>query len=285
MNFTLRIISTVGIILFLSISLTAQRAEMELEDNSSKLKFRAVAELGYLAVLDHKIQFSNSGTEIDYVKDGGQDVLFPFRRFSLELELNRRNIFTFLYQPLQLKTQALLNRDLIIDDLTYPQGIGVDFLYDFPFYRTSYMRELMLDNEKYSLALGLTLQIRTTTITFESQDGTLFRRNANVGIVPALKLRTSAHLSERTYLELEVDGIYAPISYLNGSDNEITGAILDASLRLGYKLTDSVSTYFNLRYLGGGAVGTDPDSVGPGDGYVKNWLHFLTLSSGFVYEF
>ena len=73
------------------------------------------------------------------------------------------------------------------------------------------------------------------------------------------------------------------MSYINGSDNEVVGAILDASLRTGVQVSDPVKAFFNLRYLGGGAVGTSDDDDGPGDGYVRNWLHFLTVSAGFVY--
>ncbi len=45
-----------------------------------------------------------------------------------------------------------------------------------------------------------------------------------------------------------------------------------------------VRAFVNLRYLGGGAVGTSEDETGPGDGYVKNWLHFGTVTLGFIYE-
>jgi hypothetical protein len=38
--------------------------------------------------------------------------------------------------------------------------------------------------------------------------------------------------------------------------------------------------FLNLRYLGGGASGTSPDENTVGDGYVSNWLHFMTLSLG-----
>jgi len=255
------------------------------ETTSDNFKLRAVAELGFVAVLDHKIQFSNSGTEIDYVKEGGQNNLFPVNRFSLEMDLNRKNTLVLLYQPLRIESQALLERDLIIDDLVYPAGTGVDFLYSFPFYRISYLREFAADNENYSFAFGVTIQIRNANIVFQSQDKSLFRDNSDIGIVPAFKLRTRANFNDRLYAEIEADGIYAPVSYLNGSDNEIVGAILDASTRLGYKVTKPINAYLNLRYLGGGAVGTDPDSTGPGDGYVKNWLHFLTVTTGFVYKF
>jgi hypothetical protein len=74
------------------------------------------------------------------------------------------------------------------------------------------------------------------------------------------------------------------VSYLNGSTNEVVGAILDASLRQGIQINGPVKAFLNVRYLGGGAVGTSENDPGPGDGYVRNWLNFLTVSTGFVYE-
>ena len=200
------------------------------------------------------------------------------------MDFNKRSTLIFLYQPLRLASQVLLEDDLVVDDLTFPALTSVKLLYNFPFYRLSYLRELLLNNKKYNFAVGGTLQIRNATISFESSDGTQFRTNRDVGLVPALKIRGKAQLNERAYLALEADGIYAPISYLNGSDNEVVGAILDASLRAGIKIKEPVSAFLNFRYLGGGAVGTSDDDEGPGDGYVRNWLHFSTVTLGFVYE-
>ncbi|MFW5656671.1 MAG: hypothetical protein ACOC0C_03560 [Bacteroidota bacterium] len=263
----------------------AQQSNMEVSTAGNNLKFRGVAEVGYLAVLSHKVQFSNSGTYINYVKEGGQDVLFPVSRLSLELEIKEKHTINLLYQPLRLESSALLERDLTIDELTFPAGTSVDFLYNFPFWRISYLNELLPDNERFKFALGASLQIRNATIAFESTDGSLFRSNRDIGPVPVLKFRTRYNFNEVTYTEIETDGFYAPISYINGSDNEVVGAILDASLRQGLMVSDRVNTFLNLRYLAGGAVGTSEDETGPGDGYVKNWLHFLTVSAGFVYEF
>jgi hypothetical protein len=249
-----------------------------------KLEFSAIAELGFLTVFDHKIQFSNSGTYFDYRNDGGQDVLFPVSRLSLELKSDR-STFYLLYQPLRLESRVFLEEDLIVDDALFAAGSNVKLLYNFPFYRASYTRELFPNKPNFNFALGASIQIRNATISFESGDGTLFRTNRDVGIVPALKLRTNYHFSERFYAEMEADGIYAPVSYLNGSDNEVVGAILDASVRTAYQLHPSVHGFLNLRYLGGGAVGTSDNVDGPGDGYVRNWLHFGTVSAGFKYSF
>jgi hypothetical protein len=277
---------TVSFFLLISSSLAMAQSSDSLQKAEKKdFEFRAVAELGFLAVLSHKVQFGQNGTYFDYKKDGGQNVLFPVGRLSLELDIKERNTFILLYQPLTIQTQVLLNEDLIVDDLVFPANSSVDLLYNFPFYRISYLRELLPNKPKFDLAVGGSVQLRNATITFESTDGERFRTNRDVGVVPALKVRSRYNLSELVYLELEADGIYAPISYLNGSDNEVKGAILDASIRSGLKVTDNINAFLNLRYLGGGAVGTSEDEPGPGDGYVKNWLHFMTVTTGIAYRF
>jgi hypothetical protein len=73
----------------------------------------------------------------------------------------------------------------------------------------------------------------------------------------------------------EIDGVYAPLEYINGSDNETTGAILDASLRAGLRANSRVETFLNVRYLGGGAT-----REGAGEDSSKNWIHFLFIGLG-----
>lgn len=259
-------------------------ALVQISSASEAVRFRAVSEFGFLSVLSHKIQFGKNGTTFDYVEDGGQDVLLPVTRFSAEMDIGKRNTFILLYQPLRVESTVLLENEVTIDNYTFPDSTGLNCLYSFPFYRASYLRALFADNKKYSLALGLTLQIRNATISFESTDGTGFRTNRDVGIVPAFKVRGQVNIAKRYFVGMEADGIYAPVSYLNGSDNEVVGAILDASIRGGAKV--QLGTFFvNARYLGGGATGTGTKDIWPGDGYVKNWLHFFFASTGFIYSF
>lgn len=283
----------IGVLLiFASISITMFAQQTQKLDNVVTLPFsqpnfkvRAVAELGFLGVFSHKIQFSKNGTYFDYKNEGGQDVLFPVSRLSLEFDFKKRNTLIMLYQPLRIETQVLLENDLMVDELLFPASTNVNLVYGFPFYRLSYLRELLPNNSKYKLGIGLSLQIRNATISFESADGELFRTNRNVGPVPIIKIKGKAQLNEHVYAALEADGFYAPVSYLNGDNNEVIGAILDSSLRLGIQVMDPVDTFINLRYLGGGAVGVSDNIDGPGDGYTRNWLHFLTVTAGFVYAF
>jgi hypothetical protein len=254
--------------------------------DSSAVRFRGIAEFGMLSVVSHRIQFGKNGTDFDYVSDGGQDVLFQVARYSVEMDVGRRNTFILLYQPLALETTGLLKSPVIFDSLTFPASpSGINCFYGFPFYRASWLRELLPDNARNRLAVGLTLQIRNATISFESTDGALFRTNRDVGLVPAFKVRGRTNLTDRFFLGMEADGIYAPVSYLNGSDNEVVGAILDASVRAGWRVRDPGTVFVNLRYLGGGATGTSTREVWPGDGYVKNWLHFMFFTAGYIHQF
>jgi len=261
---------------------SARKSYTEPNSDSSKIQFRTVAELGFVSVLAHKIQLGNNGTYFDYVNDGGQDVLFPATRLSIEMDLNSRNTFILLYQPLRIESQAVLRNDEIFNGTIFPGSTGIKCLYNFPFYRFSYLRELTVDNNNFDFAIGGSLQIRNATISFESTDGVLFTANRGTGPVPALKIRSSIKLNKCFYSEFEADGMYAPVSYLNGSDNEIVGAILDASLRVGAEVNTLTNMFLNVRYLGGGATGTDTGDVWPGDGYVKNWLNIFNVSVGFI---
>ncbi|MFP4522286.1 MAG: hypothetical protein ACLFQK_09090, partial [Fibrobacterota bacterium] len=146
------------------------------------------------------------------------------------------------------------------------------------------LRELTKKRKRMDFALGLSAQIRNATITFESSDGEVFRSESDIGFVPALKMKFEKRYKGGKFIGIEADGIFAPVSYLNGSDKEIKGAILDAAFRTGVKLRKKSRIYLSTRYIGGGAVGTNSDDPGPGDGYVDNWLHFFNLSAGFTYD-
>ncbi|MFT5686882.1 MAG: hypothetical protein ACI8RZ_007839 [Myxococcota bacterium] len=239
------------------------------------------AEVGALLPVSHKIQFDKDGTYFDYVRYGGQDNLFPFLRFSADLDLGDRHTVVFLYQPLSLESTVSLEEELVVDGAVFAAGTPMDLRYGFDFVRASWMYDLQPERKK-EFAVGLSLQIRNATIDFRSADGTLQRSNRDIGPVPILKTRIRQPVGETAWWGLELDGFYAPVSYLNGDNNEVVGAILDASGRYGLTLNSGIDTFLNLRYLGGGAVGIDDDSTGPGDGYTRNWLHFASLSLGFM---
>jgi len=236
------------------------------------------AEIGFLSPLRHTIQFSQSGSRINYRQDAAQDTLFPFTRWSVRLDLGRRHSVTALYQPLKLVTNTTVARDLTVDDEVFAAGTPMRFTYGFPFWRAGYGYDL-LASERHDLRLGAALQIRNATIEFASLDGEQLVSNRDVGPVPLLHAFGRATATSGAFVETEVDGFYAPIKYINGADSDVVGAIVDWSFRAGIATRYDGEVFVNLRYLGGGAEGTS-EPYGGGDGFTKNWLHFMTLSLG-----
>jgi len=277
----MRTITTLLASLLLSAWAPAQAADGDeplLNDPDAKAQVRLLGELGFLWVAKHTVEFGESGSRIDYVNEGGQDNLFAVARISGELQVGRHTVI-LLYQPLNLVTQANARRDLTVDGLTFPEGTPIRFRYGFPFYRASWLYDLA-PRDDLALELGLSLQIRNATISFQSLDGELFRSNRNIGPVPILKGRWRSDLGEDWFVGAEADGFWAPIRYLNGSDNDVEGAILDASVRGGTELRSGVEVWLNLRYLGGGGVGTSDDPQAYDGGYTRNWLNVVTVSLG-----
>lgn len=265
-------------------SLWSDQAQAQQPQAPSKddVQVQSRVEVGFLDVLSHKIQFGKSGTYFDYSEDGGQDTLAAFLRPSIEVGKGRHRL-VFLYQPLELNTKVTLTDDLLVDDLLFKAGTPVDLQYAFPFYRLSYMYDVA-PSEAWEIGLGASLQIRNATITFSSADGTQRRSNRDVGPVPILKARVRYTGQEGWFMATEVDGFYAPIKYINGGSSDVVGAIVDWSVRGGYRISPNLEGYLNLRWIGGGAEGTSNDNDGFGDGYTKNWLNFFSVSVGFNYE-
>jgi len=247
-------------------------------DVGSSYRVRPQVELGGLALLSHRVAFGRNGTSFDYVRDGGQDNVFFVARLSADLELAGRHTVVLLYQPLELSTRAQLRRELVVDEVTFAQGTPMAFTYGFPFYRVSYLYDLLGD-PRHELSIGGSLQIRNATIEFASTDGAQLKSYRDIGLVPLIKVRGHYALDGGYFLGAELDGIYAPIRGANGSDNEVTGALLDASLRAGVELPHDARIFLNLRYLGGGATGqSDPEPFS--DGRTKNWIHLVTVTVG-----
>jgi hypothetical protein len=250
-----------------------------LNDPERPYAFRGCLEIGFIDVVSHTIQFGKNGTEFDYVAEGGQDIFFRFNRLTAELTMGTRHSLIFLFQPLDIQTEALLSRDVVIDDLTFPADTPLKLRYGFDFWRLSYLYDFCKQKDR-ELSIGVSLQIRNASISFRSYDGTLFRINQNVGPVPIFKFRTRIPFKSGLWFGSEIDGFYASGKYITGSGNDFVGSILDASLRIGFELNKSFDTFLNVRYIGGGARGTQKDTPGPGDGYTNNWLHTVAVTVG-----
>ena len=246
-------------------------------DNFAKLYLNY--ESGFIGVLIHTLQLGVNGTKFDYVNEGKQNTLFPYERLSADIVLGERHTITLLYQPLNIITEARLERDVIIDSIVFPQYTAMDFRYGFDFYRLSYTYDLLPCKDK-ELSVGLSFQIRNAFISFKSKDGNLITTNEDIGPVPIFKLRAKMPVGNKFWAGIEADGFYASGRYITGTGNDFVGSIFDVSGRIGYDLSSFADAYINARYIGGGARGTDETYEGTGDGYTDNWIHTFSLSLG-----
>ena len=252
-------------------------------DNSYEV--RLGAEMGFLGVLRHNIQFGPGpyGTKLNYMTEGGQNILFPFQRMSAELHFKPRHTVVLLYQPLDLRTEARLVDELIVDSTLFPAGTAMNFRYGFDFYRASYQYDFWPESER-ELAVGVSLQIRNAAISFVSKDGELARAYNDIGPVPVIRFRGRLPVTGSSWVGTEIDGFYAQGKFVTGSTNvesSFRGAILDASLRYGLSLNQTVDGFINARYVGGGAAGQQlaPENLGS-SGYTDNWLGAFSLAIG-----
>lgn len=257
------------------------------DDQAGAYDVRATAELGTVKVLANRIQFGEDGTLFDYVTQGGQEILFPFTRATVEITLAERHDFVFLYQPLTVESQTRVPSDLggpvQIDEVSFAPGTAIDLKYGFDFWRASYLYRVV-DSRGWDVGVGLSLQLRNASIVFQSTDGEQISVNQNLGPVPILKTRAEYRFPSGAFLGTEIDGFYASSAFFNGADFDFEGSILDASLRAGVAIHSAADAFLNVRFLGGTAKGTsqydDRFWTETVNRYTENVLSTLSVTIG-----
>lgn len=277
------------VILILAVAAASGFALEGFNRDDAVVKVYPQAEIGILKVLYHVIQLGDPATTdlFNYVTQGGQEILFPYQRYSIDVEIARRHTVTLLYQPLTLRTTtvvpASLTGGLTIEDRTYPAGSGIDLTYGFDFWRLSYLYSIVR-TKKFNFALGLSLQLRNASIIFVGTDGSNARVNQNLGPVPVLKLKTEYRFRFGLILGAEIDGFYASSEIFNGADYPFEGWIYDGAVKIGMDVNELTDLFLIARLLGGGASGSSgnagtnwTDSV---SGQTYNNLTTLAISAG-----
>ncbi|MFP4385524.1 MAG: hypothetical protein ACLFST_10430 [Spirochaetia bacterium] len=235
------------------------------------------AEFGTVKLLNHTLRLGpeETATNFNFIRQGGQEILFPFKRFTAGIVITDQHRISFLYQPLKIVTQVKFQDDVLIDGTTFESGTAMEISYGFPFYRLTYGYDFF-KQDNIDLGIGAAFQLRNASIVFKEigvSDGTGPQADLtvsqNLGPVPALHLFGRYEFENGFYLLLDATGLYASSAIINGADFEFEGSILDASLRAGYFLKHDINAFINLRFLGGSAAGVSeyPD---------KNWTDSVT---------
>jgi hypothetical protein len=227
-------------------------------------------EEGFVGVLYHHYQSGVGGTDFNFVTQGGQDILFPYQRYSVDVVLGGHHRITFLYQPLTLNTRTVVDRnsastaDIVIDGTAFPSGTPLDITYGFDFWRLSYLYDFSNDPRSI-LGIGASLQVRNASIVFTSSGlhapgpGPTEGRavSQNIGPVPILKVHAAHWFSPLFGLDFEADGFYASSAFFNGATQAFTGWIWDAALSAKSQIMPNATAFLTARSIGGGASGNN----------------------------
>jgi len=219
----------------------------------------AQAEQGALKLLSHTYRVGaalDGNDDFDFVRQGGQEILFFFDRYTFGATIAERHDISFLYQPLNVVTDVRFQEDVQIDDVVFTAGTPMQLTYGFPFYRTTY-RYRVLGDRQSNLSVGAAVQLRNASIRFEAKDGDPGQLvvSQNLGIVPALSASGRLAVGPNGFIGFEATGIYASSALSNGADFEFEGSILDASIRGGLLLDNGSEIFLNGRFFGGSARG------------------------------
>ena len=138
------------------------------EEERPDIEVSATAEMGVVRPLVHDIQIGEDGYRLDYVQEGGQELLLPFYRFEVDGVIRGRHEVSLLYQPLTLTTRTRVDNDggILIDDINFADNTPLDLQYGFDFYRGTY-RYRVVDREEMNFSIGGALQIRNASIIFD----------------------------------------------------------------------------------------------------------------------
>jgi hypothetical protein len=235
-------------------------AQTNTNDQSALVQVIPHFEEGTLGVLYHEYMVGTGGTDFNFVTQGGQDILIPYQRFSVDLVLAGHSYITFLYQPLTVSTRSVVDRngsgtgDLVIDGTHFAPQTPIDISYGFDFWRLSYLYDFSNDPNTI-LGLGASLQIRNASIAFTAVDGSARTVSQNIGPVPILKVRAAHWFSPLFGLDLVADGFYASSAFFNGATKPFTGWVWDASLSASTHIAPNAEAFLTVRSIGGGAKG------------------------------
>ena len=244
-------------------------------------------EQGTIGILSHTYQNGNIKDEnptFDFVKQGGQDNIYPFSRYAVGATIADNHRVWFTYQPLNLVTNVKFQDTVTIGTNTFAPGTAMELTYSFPFYRATYTYDLLSKYDNAILGVGLALQIRNVSIRFIPLDGSDAYVAQNVGLVPALALYSEYRFPFGLTLSADIAGSYANSSFFNGATYDFSGSILDASLRMAYDLPDGFSIFGTLRYFGGTSDGKSGNAAETWtestERYSSNNIATMTASAG-----
>jgi len=209
---------------------------------------------------DVQVPNDASGTRFSMQELVGSGPL-PAARLYLTWNVASRHGVRLLLAPLSYTKPGTFGAPVDFAGASYAAGTSVDGTYKFNSWRIGYRYQLT-DGDRWKLWVGGTVKIRDAKIAL--RQGDTYSEDTDVGFVPLLHFAATYRAGDRWSVAFDFDGLAGG-----------PGRALDASLKIGYDLSERWRLTAGYRVLEGGV---DIDRV-----YNFAWFNGAVLSG--VYRF
>ena len=251
-------------------------ANLNLGANEKSFRPKLTLEYGRFKIIKNLIQFGEEGSKFDFIKEGGQENLYPHMRFYIETPLNSQKLFLkILYQSFFIETFSRLRRNISLDDKVIEEEKAIDCQYNFPFTRLSLLYTWLHNHQ--TVRFGPSLQIRNASIIITTADGNTRVGRLGTGLVGLFSL-VHEYKFESLRLKTELDGL----GQIKEKDRG--GYLYEFSFSILKKQHKDYDLLSGLRYFTGGYAGQNSSTSALQGNYTKNYVESLSFFLGLSYK-
>ncbi len=163
-------------------------------------------------------------------------------RVYLSAMFKKKHQIRLLFAPLQYNSDTFIpTEDLLFNGIRFLAGVPTQTEYKFNSYRLTYMYHF--DSwGKIKFRVGLAAKIRDAYTGVKQDSRGVTSRFTDLGFVPLLHIGAIFTIDEKSFLDLEAEGSWAPQGYA-----------VDARASYNYHLSKKISLGLGIGFLDGGA--------------------------------
>lgn len=193
--------------------------------------------------------FTDEGTAFDAFGDSRfRTPIQPFVRLRAGYTIAKRHTIIALVAPLTIRSYTDgYGEDILFQNTTFDANDALEIRYMFNSYRLTY-RYHIVENDKFTLALGATIKLRQAEIEVKSDQQSSVNRN--LGFVPIVNFYLNYRPIEQLGIIFEGDALAIP---------NTPGRAEDVFLGLGYYINENLAIKAGYRLLEGGS--RNPEST------------------------
>lgn len=192
---------------------------------------------------------TGNGTEIDFEDDLGMRASKTLPALEIGWRINDDWLLQGQYYALNRRTEATLDRDIVVDDVVYPVSARVGAGFDSPVYRFT-INNLVFQGERLEIGLGIGLHATNFKVFIEGEasvpgvGGTSFRREERSIFAPLPTVGAIGQWEPAPRFTL-----FGRLDWLSLSIDDYSGRLLNAEASASYSLFKWLDVGASYRYV------------------------------------